>query len=211
MERIIAFGDSNTWGNNPEDSLRYPKNVRWPAVLDKMLGDQYDVISEGLNGRQTGVWFDDIYPEDGLVSLPITLATDYPIDVLIFMIGTNDCKTRTDIPINDIGTGIEELIHCAREKLLDIQGYEPKIIVVSPPSILECVSDSWLANQFDENSIQKCQGLKDVYQEVCEKEGCVFVNGTDTIDVSEIDGVHLSPKGHQQLAELMYETIQSLD
>ena len=208
---VVCYGDSNTWGNNPEDSTRYPKDIRWPGVLSDMLGRQYDVISEGLNGRQTGVWFDDIYPEDGLVSLPMTLKTDYPVDILIFMLGTNDCKIRTDIPADDIGVGIEELIHCAKDDLSELQDFEPKIIVVSPPAILECVTDSWLANQFDENSIQKSQELKNVYQKLCERENCIFVNGTDTIEVSDIDGVHLSEKGHKQLAELLCETIQNLE
>lgn len=208
---VVCYGDSNTWGNMPGNTTRYPKNVRWPGVLGNMLGNQYDVISEGLSGRQTGVWFDDIYPEDGLVSLPMTLKTDFPVDILVFMIGTNDCKTRTDISVEDIGVGMEELIRCAKDKLSEYQDYEPKIIVVSPPAILESVSESWIANQFDENSIRKSHELKDVYQEICEREGCIFVNGTDTIEVSEIDGVHLSEKGHQQLAELLYETIQNLE
>ncbi len=209
---VLCYGDSNTWGNNPaDDGGRYPKSVRWPGVLGTMLGDRYDVVSEGLNGRQTGVWFDDIYIEDGLAALPAALATDYPVDVLIFMLGTNDCKTRTDIPVSDIGAGMEELIHTSRETLRDLQGYEPEIIVVSPPSILECVSDSWLAKHFDKKSIQKCQELKTIYQKICEKEHCIFVNGTDTIDVSEEDGVHLTPEGHQQLAELLYKTIQDLE
>lgn len=48
---ILCYGDSNTWGNVPSSFLRYPRDVRWPAVLQNLLGEDYEVISEGLCGR----------------------------------------------------------------------------------------------------------------------------------------------------------------
>ena len=62
--RILVFGDSNTWGWNPSNTLK-PPIVRWSdeerftGVMQKELGDGYTVITEGLNGRTT-VWDDPI-------------------------------------------------------------------------------------------------------------------------------------------------------
>ena len=58
MTTILCYGDSNTYGYNPVNGLRYPKDVRWTGVLQKLLGEQYAVIEEGCNGRTTV--FEDI-------------------------------------------------------------------------------------------------------------------------------------------------------
>ncbi len=54
---IVCFGDSNTHGAHPDPAVggRYPRDVRWPGVMRAALGEGYEVIEEGLNGRCT-VW-----------------------------------------------------------------------------------------------------------------------------------------------------------
>ena len=59
MKTILCYGDSNTWGWDPISESRFDKDVRWPGVLRKALGDDYEVISEGLPGRTT-IWTDPI-------------------------------------------------------------------------------------------------------------------------------------------------------
>ena len=46
MTTILCYGDSNTYGYNPVNGLRYPKGVRWTGVLQKMLGEEYEVIED---------------------------------------------------------------------------------------------------------------------------------------------------------------------
>ena len=50
-KRIVCFGDSNTWGYNPKTGERYDENTRWPMRMQQILGDAYQVIEEGQNGR----------------------------------------------------------------------------------------------------------------------------------------------------------------
>lgn len=50
-KRIICFGDSNTWGYNPVTGGRYDENTRWPMRMQQILGDEYQIIEEGQNGR----------------------------------------------------------------------------------------------------------------------------------------------------------------
>ena len=40
MTTILCYGDSNTYGYNPVNGLRYPKDVRWTGVLQKLLGER---------------------------------------------------------------------------------------------------------------------------------------------------------------------------
>ena len=51
MKRILCYGDSNTWGFIPGSGKRYPSDVRWTGVMSKALGEEYEVIEAGLNGR----------------------------------------------------------------------------------------------------------------------------------------------------------------
>ena len=50
--RILCYGDSNTWGYiSGSNHLRYGNDKRWPKVLANLLGDNFEVIEEGLNSR----------------------------------------------------------------------------------------------------------------------------------------------------------------
>ena len=51
MKKIICFGDSNTYGYNPATGGRFDENTRWPKVLQKLLGEDYEIFEEGQNGR----------------------------------------------------------------------------------------------------------------------------------------------------------------
>ena len=46
MTTILCYGDSNTYGYNPVNGLRYPKDVRWTGVLQKLLGEKKVVMEE---------------------------------------------------------------------------------------------------------------------------------------------------------------------
>ena len=59
MQRVLCYGDSNTWGYNPVTQDRFNKYERWTGQLTLTPGGGYDVIEDGLNGRTT-VWADSI-------------------------------------------------------------------------------------------------------------------------------------------------------
>ena len=89
MKSVVCFGDSNTYGHNPVNGDRFPESVRWPCLLQNLLGSEFKVIEEGLNGRTTV--FDD--PNDdwknGLDYIKGILCTHRPVDYLVIMLGTD--------------------------------------------------------------------------------------------------------------------------
>ena len=110
MKTILCYGDSNTWGYDPANQTRYPRDVRWPGVLRNGLGDGYIVIEEGLNGRTT-VWDDPIeLDKNGATYLRPCIQTHKPLDFVIIMLGTNDLKTRFSLPAYDIASGAGVLV-----------------------------------------------------------------------------------------------------
>ncbi|MBR0462620.1 MAG: SGNH/GDSL hydrolase family protein [Erysipelotrichaceae bacterium] len=209
MKTVLCYGDSNTYGYNPEDMTRYPKDARWTTILDGLLPAKYEVIPEGLNGRTTAFDREGDDIKNGLRHLVPILHSHRPLDIVIFMLGTNDCNTEVDAKAKDIAEGMEKLIMKTREASLAKQSYLPVIIVVAPAHISSSCKEGPFAYEFDDDSISKSIALSDEYRKLCKRHGCVFADGGD-IEVSDIDGIHLSRQGHKQLAHLLAETVLSI-
>jgi len=83
MPVIVVFGDSNTWGSDPATGARFSRAQRWPTVMQRELGPEFDVIAEGLRGRTT-VHDDPIEPfRSGADALPPCLMSHAPVDLVI--------------------------------------------------------------------------------------------------------------------------------
>ena len=111
MRELLAYGDSNTWGLVPGKNLknRYPRNKRWTGILEDKLKD-VRVYEEGLCGRTT-VFEDELRPDRrGVDFLPVLLESHYPVDGVILMLGTNDCKTYYNASPYTIGKGVERCL-----------------------------------------------------------------------------------------------------
>ena len=91
--RIICYGDSNTWGYDPQDKFGQCYKNRWTDILAQKSG--WDVINEGVNGREV--------PSE-------PAEADLDTDLYIVMLGTNDCKTVYGASAEVIGKGIEKII-----------------------------------------------------------------------------------------------------
>ncbi len=70
--RVLCFGDSNTHGAPGDDPeyVRLGPDVRWTGRLQRLLGDGYDVVEEGLNGRTTDVDYVDRPHCNGRTAFP---------------------------------------------------------------------------------------------------------------------------------------------
>lgn len=112
MKNVLCFGDSNTYGYDPAGmrdgtAVRYAHDVRWCGVAQRDLGEGWHVIEEGLNGRTTVR--DDMCHLDtnlnGIRALPMLLEAHKPLDAIVIMLGTNDCKTVFSVGAADIADG----------------------------------------------------------------------------------------------------------
>lgn len=95
VKRILCFGDSNTYGYIPGgNGRRYGPDVRWTGLLSAWLKPECLIIEEGLPGRTT-VFEDPILPgRKGSDYFYPCLWSHAPLDMLLLMLGTNDCKMR---------------------------------------------------------------------------------------------------------------------
>lgn len=206
MKQIVCFGDSNTYGLIPKTDDRYPWEVRWTGILNKKLGfEKYRVIEEGLPGRTTV--FDDPLRNGrcGVQWLPVILETHRPIDIVVIMLGTNDCKTVYGATAEIIGKGIINIIDQIR-----LYAKESKILLISP---IHLGADVWKKDydpEFSSISVSTSKELADVYSKVSEKENIYFLDAASYAKPSSIDQEHLDEEGHCLLAEAVFNKINEI-
>lgn len=208
MKNILCFGDSNTWGYIPaSDCERYPKNVRWPGVLQTLLGEEYQVIENGLSGRTT--CFDDpTWPgRNGFSQLATALESQCPLDLVIVMLGTNDAKLFFPGAPSACGRAMENYAQLIRGKGYGPQKGDPRILVISPVPLGEHVT----SDSFDPvTSVDFSRKLGDVYRRYSETIGAHFMDAADFVKETGADGIHLTPEGHRQLAEAVAEKVREI-
>lgn len=200
MKTVLCYGDSNTYGFNPVNGLRYPKDVRWTGRLQEMLGEDYIVVEEGCNGRTTV--FEDPAEgwKKGLDYLRPCLNTHKPVDIVILMLGTNDLKELFNANAKEVAKGAEELVKVIQSFTVEKQGFAPEVILVSPPEIEEGVCQSAFSASFGLRAVQESQKLAGYYREVADRNACLFLNAAQHIRPSSADCLHLGPDGHATLA-----------
>lgn len=214
---ILCYGDSNTWGYVPcnDYSLpkaRYLRNERWPGIMQKILGDYYYIVEEGLNSRTTNLDY-KIPPErNGKIYLPPCLYSHAPIDLVLLALGANDTKIYFNRTAHQIKEGLSELI-----EIIQTSSYGFNLQV--PPEIL--IISSVIPLKFTENfvdekgicflsgAIKKAEMLAILYSELASEKGCFYLDVTK-ISPSEIDGMHYDKAGHQLCAEMISRKIKSI-
>lgn len=205
MKRILCFGDSNTYGYIPNGIGRYGENIRWTGRLQKKLSSEAIVIEEGLCGRTTV--FDDALRKGrrGIEILPILLESHNPLDVVIVMLGTNDCKKVYGASANVIGRGIEQMIQQIKTALP-----QTKILLVSPIWLGENVWKTEYDPEFSIESVEISKGLRSVYKEIAKQYNCSFLVASEVAYPSEADQEHLDENGHKELANAIYEIVKHI-
>lgn len=210
--RILCFGDSNTWGASPfNGGGRYDENTRWPMRMQQILGENYTVIEEGMNGR-TCVYDDPIEGgyKSGASYLPPCLMSHSPLDAVIFMLGTNDTKMRFGLNAMTIGEGMMQLIRLTRLYGFDTAANPPRIVLVGPAPIEETMLQAGHAPCFGRQAIEVSRDLVREYARIAKLMRCDFFDASSIALVSPNDGVHLSREGHLRLAEAMAQKVRSL-
>ena len=210
-KHIVCLGDSNTHGYcaDPNDcadhGTRFNEEERWTCLLQKALGNDYLVLEEGLSGRTT------VFPDPLHESMPALdvaypiLMSHEPVDLLVIMLGTNDTKDRLGMNAPCIALGMNRLIE--KCKSVPCWGdHAPNILVVAPPHIGRELKDPCMGVTCAEKSEQ----LAEYYAPVAKNQGCVFLDAQGVAEFNRVDYMHLSRKGHKQLADKLAEMIPEL-
>ena len=205
MKRVLCYGDSNTWGCSPWDGSRFDENTRWPMVMASILGDDFFIIEDGLNGRTVL----NLSPVDrdanGIAHINAVIEEYLPLDIAIICLGTNDVFIGDDVPARIITEGVSEIIDVICNAHIHENLKVPEIIVSSPPKYNTDVEGS----DFYQLQINKLQTLPEFYSDLAAQKNCLFFNAGEHVKGSHIDGSHIEADSHIIFGRKMAEFILS--
>ena len=212
MKKIVCFGDSNTWGYNPADGTRFPPEIRWPRVLGNLLGDDYEIIEEGQNGRticceDPWEWGD----KKGIDYIIPMVETHHPFDLLIIMLGSNDLKAKFHLPAGDIAGGLQNML-MRTISFLNVKCHaSPKILVVAPPALKPGIAEGVFKEFFEGDiSVTKSKDLAKWYKLVADQFEVDFLDASLYAEVGDTDSLHLTEPGHKALAEALAGKVREI-
>jgi lysophospholipase L1-like esterase len=206
MKTILCFGDSNTYGLNPRGG-RFPRNIRWTGVVRELLGEDYEIIEEGLLGRTT-VWDD---PVEGVMSgkayLVPCLRSHAPLDLVVLMLGTNDLKQRYAVSAADIAISVLSLVQVIQSTLPGhVENKNTQVLLLVPPPIKEMgLSASIFAGGED-----KSKRLGEAFNKLKPYTDASILDLTSVITSSEVDGLHFDAEEHRKLGETVSRRIKEM-
>jgi lysophospholipase L1-like esterase len=209
MKNIVCFGDSNTWGCPPFVNIavppeRYPKAHRWAHIMARELGEDVEVMEDGLSARTTV--FDDPVEgqhKNGSRLIQACIETHSPLDLIIIMLGTNDYKVVYNATAFTSARGILTLIQ-------QIKGYYvladrcPEILIVTTPAITSIAEPAFWGDAW-----RRCEGHADYLAQVAERTGCFHFDSNTVTSVAG-DGIHLDEAGHLALGKALAKEVRQI-
>jgi lysophospholipase L1-like esterase len=208
-KRILCFGDSNTWGMRPDrDFERYTVDERWPALLQRAIGDKADIIEEGMCARTTDVDYAHNPGRNGKTYLLPCLESQNPIDAVIIMLGTNDAKTDFKRTPTEIAAGVESLISMVQDRARGNSG-NARIFLVSPPPPNPAARDfvAKTADRYDAQAVQTLRDLAPTLKALAARQRVAFFDAATVSSMGD-DGIHLDVQGHAALAQALASIIK---
>jgi lysophospholipase L1-like esterase len=206
LRRVLCYGDSNTWGYEPATGERFPEGVRWPGVLQKVLGEGFRVIEEALNGRTT-VHEDPVEENrNGRSYLRPCLESHAPLDLVVIALGVNDLKARFGLSASDVADGVGALATIAKTSGAGPGGGAPEVLIVVPPPIGQLTD----ATQMFRGAEEKSRGFSEQYRRVARQRGCALLDAGEVVVPSGADGIHLEAAEHRKLGEAVGACVREI-
>ena len=191
MIRILAVGDSNTYGYDPESvgGSRYARMKRWTGILD--AESSFSVYNAGENGVSI-----PRSPEHAAAWLSSQIDR-WKCDVITLMLGTNDLLNMNVPSAQTVAERMAAFLDaCIRtdRRIADV------LLLIAPPAM-----DPGLWT--DTRTVEESLRLGDYYRYVADYYKLRFVDASQWGLPTCRDGVHLTAIGHQVFAENLMQIL----
>ena len=192
MKRVACIGDSITWGF----TLLNPWKQSYPALLQEMLGEEYEVRNFGYNDASARFDADTPYVKKRVYRESLA----WNPDIVLLMLGTNDTKKRNWDP---------EIFR--RDYRRIVESYQelpsnPRIVLIAPIRIF-LLQGLHLLGLYPETMEE---GVRPAIREIAADMGLELIDLKDLFTDTTycMDGVHPQKTGARMLAEAIYSAIQ---
>ena len=191
MKKVACVGDSITWGF----TILNPGKNGYPAVLQQLLGEDFEVRNYGYN--DAAARFDAETPYVNKKVYRDSLA--WEPDIVILMLGTNDTKPWNWNP---------EIFRRDYARLVDsylVLASHPKVVLVAPIRIFRVIRVPVIALNPDVLE----EGIRPAIHAMAEEKGLQLVDLYDLFDSPRYcrDGIHPQRRGARMLAEAIHENV----
>ncbi len=199
MKKILCFGDSNTYGFDPNRRSRYGIGTRWSGRLS--LKGIYNLKEAGCNNRTAfsdnpaGLNF------TGYKILPEYLLND-TFDFIVVQIGINDLQKSYNVSLADFENGIGKFF-----RLIKYYAPSSQVIILAPCIIKPNVLNSYFNLFFDEESIEKSKHILPAYQKAAKENDYILLDLNEFTTTSNIDGLHYEPYQHKKIYQEVMKLI----
>ena len=202
--KILVYGDSNTFGWMPNlngysknaNILQYNQSDIWWHPLSIAN----EVIVNGLPGRaisNDNPWLDG---RNATKTMEKDFENQHP-DVVIFQLGTNDCKSQYNLSAQEITKQMELFAQKSKQLL-----HNPQVIIISPARIVE---GNQITNKYYNGAESKSIELDKCYQKMCHENNYIFISGLK-LQTGE-DGEHLTKDAHRTLGRKVLHEINKIN
>lgn len=204
---ILCYGDSNTYGQQPDMKARFDQAIRWPRVLQQLLPDSY-VIEEGLGGRLTNLDHPDPLKvsKNGWLYFPPCLASHNP-DLAIIMLGTNDAQRYYHRSAADIAAAVFTYVDYCLE-----HGATPLVVAPVRPNPARLFDETIVPRElwnFNDQSVDVLNALPTVLAELAAQRNITFFDANSCAALGA-DGLHWTAESHQAFAAELAKLITTL-
>ena len=191
MKKVACVGDSITWGF----TIIHPGKHGYPAVLQRLLGEDYEVRNFGYN--DAAARFDAETPYVAKKVYKDSLA--WEPDIVILMLGTNDTKPWNWNP---------EVFRRDYARIVDSYlalPSHPRVVLVAPIRIFRVIRVPIIALNPDVLE----EGVRPAIHEIAEQKGLQLIDLYDLFDSARYcrDGIHPQRHGARMLAETIRENV----
>lgn len=191
MKKVACVGDSITWGF----TILNPGKHGYPAVLQHLLGDEFEVRNFGYN--DAAARFDAETPYVAKKVYKDSLA--WEPDIVILMLGTNDTKPWNWNP---------EVFRRDYARIVDSYlalPSHPRVVLVAPIRIFRVIRVPIIALNPDVLE----EGVRPAIHEIAEQKGLQLIDLYGLFDSARYcrDGVHPQRHGARMLAETVHKQL----
>lgn len=220
-KRVLAYGDSNTWGflslmGRRPWLGRLPFEDRWTGHEQARLGWGFVILEDALTGRTLGLNRPDMAGShslkpsswNGLKELPVALIRNVPIDLVIVGLGTKDILQDPELEIGTYLDRVNSMVNAIRsfQLPLPIKGMpqSPAIPVVAPP-VFRGAGETPATERAEAKRVKLLPELIKHARD----QSYHLVNAAQAVPTLAGDGVHLDRQAHQRLGLHMAGAIKA--
>ena len=109
-----------------------------------------------------------------------------------------------------IALGLERLIRKAQSEPSCWGQRGPNLLVLAPPPIGAGLETSAVAATMGRGCVEKAQALSPLYRETAQRLGCHFFDAGEAGEYNTVDFMHLTRRGHAQLAGALARLVPAL-